>query len=127
MSSRKKLSLIDNLDGVMQALVDAGMGLAELIDQEGLEIAHRIGLGPISTAVMLSAALKNIRLATRELLDLEVKETAVHLEGDYKLICRYISVDGSPLVLVVLVNPQLKYRRVVNRAVKQIKELLDTR
>jgi hypothetical protein len=125
--ARKKMSLIDNLDRVMQTLVDEGMGLAELIDQEGLEIAHRIGLGPMSTAVMLSAALKNIRMSTRELLDLDVKETAVLFEGNYRLICRYISIEGSPLILVVLVNPQLRYRRLINNAVKQIRGFLDGR
>lgn len=120
-----KTSIIAKLDGVMLNLVQQGMGLAELIDFEGFEVAHRIGAGPLPTAVVLSPSLKNIRTVSKELFDLEALETVIRLEEGYSLVCRYIPVSDTVLTLVVLADPHMRYRSTINRAVREIKTLLD--
>jgi len=122
-----ELNIIDQLDGVMRKLVENGMGLAELIDADGFEVAHRIGAGPLPTAVVLSPILKGIRAASKELLDLEAVEAVICLEEGYSLVCRYISLSDSVLILVVLVDPQARYRRTLRWAEREIRRLLDSR
>jgi len=54
----------------------------------------------------------------------EVDEVTIRDKDHTRLVCRRFVVGRDELILVAIVPPDRSYRRVTNRAIRQIKELL---
>jgi len=54
----------------------------------------------------------------------EVDELTIRDRNHIRLVCRYLVIGRERLILAAMVPPGRPYRRVTNRAVRQIEQLL---
>jgi predicted regulator of Ras-like GTPase activity (Roadblock/LC7/MglB family) len=112
----------------LQAMNEAGQfEAAVLTSVEGLPIITIPTNYDSHVAAALVAMLRKISdRAENQLGMAEVDEITIYGRDRIRLVCRYIpSTDGeNSLMLAVMVPPGQSYRRVTNRAVRQIRHLL---
>ncbi len=54
----------------------------------------------------------------------QVDEVTIYDRDRIRLVCRYLTIGSERLILAALVPPYHAYRRVTNRAIRQIEKLL---
>jgi predicted regulator of Ras-like GTPase activity (Roadblock/LC7/MglB family) len=95
-----------------------------LVGVEGLALSSVISPFDSETIAAMVALVKRTIQQAREQIGLdEVDEVSV-VQGDkMRLICRYFVVGDEELILAVIAPPYQTYRRLTNRAIKEIKQL----
>jgi predicted regulator of Ras-like GTPase activity (Roadblock/LC7/MglB family) len=123
-----KLGDYQQVKYALQAMNEAGQfEAAVLTSAEGLPIITIPTNYDSHVAAALVAMLRKISdRAENQLGMAEVDEVTIYGHDRIRLVCRYIpSMDGkNRLMLAVMVPPGQSYRRVTNRAVRQIRHLL---
>jgi predicted regulator of Ras-like GTPase activity (Roadblock/LC7/MglB family) len=76
------------------------------------------------TAALVALLQKVSSEAQQQLGMAEVDEVTIRSRDRVRLVCRHLDVGNEGLILVVVVTPGRYYRRVTNRAIKQIRQLL---
>ena len=95
---------------------------AVLSTAEGLPLASApAGYKDEMTAAMVGLLNKAAGQARQQLNLAQVDELSLVGEDRTRLACRYFSVGGQDLVLTVLTSPDSCYRRLTNRAIKEIR------
>jgi predicted regulator of Ras-like GTPase activity (Roadblock/LC7/MglB family) len=95
-----------------------------LVAAEGLPLSSVTSPFDSETIAAMVALVRNTIQQAREQIGLdEVDEVSV-VQGDkMRLICRYFVVGEEELVLAVIAPPYQTYRRLTNRAIRDIKRL----
>ena len=108
---------------ILQEMNRAGdFKTAVLSTTEGLSLASApAGYKDEMAAAMVALLNKVARQAHRQLNLAQVDELSLVGDDRTRLACRYFSVAGQNLVLAVLVPPDSYYRRLTNRAIRQIR------
>jgi len=97
---------------------------AVLASDDGLPVASAPTPAPYDTdtiAAMVTMVKDFIKQTQTRLGLAEVDEVAIFVNDKSRLICRYFDAGAHPLVLTVLAPPQISYRRVMSRAIKEIR------
>jgi predicted regulator of Ras-like GTPase activity (Roadblock/LC7/MglB family) len=117
-------SFVDILEEMNQ---EGGFTRSVLASSEGLPIAS-VPVNPDSElASALVALLQKVSADTQDQLGLSpVDEITIRLENQEHLVCRTITTGRDCLSLCALVPPHHPYRRATNRAVKRIREILNS-
>jgi len=118
------LSFVDILREMNQ---DGGFTKSVLASSEGLPIAS-FPVNPDSElASAMVALLQQVSVETQGHLGLApVDEVTIRTENRANLVCRTIITGDDWLSLCVLVPANQSYRRVSNRAVRRIREVLES-
>jgi predicted regulator of Ras-like GTPase activity (Roadblock/LC7/MglB family) len=96
-----------------------------LASQDGLLIATEPADYDSEVTAATVALLRKVSSETREQLGMAaLDEVTIRSSDRVRLVCRYLAVGEQGLILVALVPPDRYYRRVTNRAIRQIKKLL---
>ncbi|NIO67939.1 MAG: hypothetical protein GTN71_02470 [Anaerolineae bacterium] len=108
---------------ILQEMNRAGdFKAAVLSTTEGLSLASApAGYEDEMAAAMVALLNKVARQAHRQLNLAKVDELSLVGDDRIRLACRYFSVAGQNLVLAVLVPPDRYYRRLTNRAIREIR------
>jgi len=99
---------------------------AVLASDDGLVVAAAPTPSPYDTdtiAAMVTMVKDFIKQTQTRLGLADVDEVAIFVNDKSRLICRYFGVDKHQFVLTVLAPPQTSYRRMMSRAVHQIRAL----
>ena len=100
-----------------------GFKAAVLSTTEGLSLASApAGYEDEITAAMAALLNEVARRAHRQLNLAQVDELSLVDDDRIRLACRYFGVAGQSLVLSVLVPPDRYYRRLTNRAIREIRQ-----
>jgi predicted regulator of Ras-like GTPase activity (Roadblock/LC7/MglB family) len=116
----------NSLKEILHAIHEVGRFEAVfLASQDGLLIATEpANYDPEITAATV-ALLRKVSSSTRLQLGMaELDEVTIRSHDHVRLVCRYLSIGGQGLILVVIVPPGHYYRRATSRAIKQIERLL---
>lgn len=106
-----------NADGRFEAVI--------LASQDGLLIATEPADYSSEVTAATVALLRKVSSETREQLRMAaLDEVTIRSSDRVRLVCRYLTVGEQGLILVALVPPDRYYRRVTNRAIRQIRKLL---
>ena len=110
-------------ENILQAMNHAGnFKAAVLSTTEGLPLASApAGYEDEMAAAMVALLNKTARQARRQLNLAKVDELSLVGDDRIRLACRYFNVAGQNLVLSVMVPPDRYYRRLTNRAIKEIR------
>ena len=123
-----KLGNYQQVKHALQAMNETGQfEAAVLTSAEGLPIITIPTNYDSHVAAAIVAMLRKISdRAENQLGMAEVDEVTIYGRDRVRLVCRYIpSGDGeNKLILAVMVAPGQSYRRVTNRAIRQIRQLL---
>jgi predicted regulator of Ras-like GTPase activity (Roadblock/LC7/MglB family) len=93
-----------------------------LVSAEGLPLSSVSSPFDADTmAAMVTLVSKTIERARENIGLGEIDEVSVVQADKIRLICRYFLAGDEELVLVVIAPPYQTYRRLTNRALKQIK------
>ena len=76
------------------------------------------------TAAMVALLQRVSNDAQSRLKMAEVDEVTIRDRDHIRLVCRYLVIGRERLILAAMVPPDRPYRRVTNRAVRRIRELL---
>jgi len=108
---------------ILQEMNRAGdFKAAVLSTTEGLSLASApAGYEDEMTAAMVALLNKVAGRARRQLNLAQVDELSLVGDDRTRLACRYFSVVGQDLVLAVLIPPDRCYRRLTNRAIREIR------
>jgi predicted regulator of Ras-like GTPase activity (Roadblock/LC7/MglB family) len=99
-----------------------GFKAAVLSTTEGLPLASApVGYEDEIAAAMVALLNEVARQTHRQLNLAQVDELSLVGDDRIRLACRYFSVDGQDLVLAVLTPPNHYYRRLTNRAIREIR------
>jgi predicted regulator of Ras-like GTPase activity (Roadblock/LC7/MglB family) len=96
-----------------------------LASQDGLPIATEPADYSSEVTAATVALLRKVSSETREQLGMAaLDEVTIRSSDRVRLVCRYLAVGEQGLILVALVPPDRYYRRVTNRAIRHIVQLL---
>lgn len=96
-----------------------------LSSTEGLPIATAPQSYDSDLASTMVALLQQVSSDAQSQLGMApIDEVTIRDHENLRLVCRRVVAGGEELILAALVPPNTYYRRVTNRAVKQIKESL---
>ncbi|MCJ7567517.1 MAG: roadblock/LC7 domain-containing protein [Anaerolineales bacterium] len=117
---------VQQLEEVLEQMTDNGDFKAiVLASDEGLPLAAVPSPYDSDTTAAMVALLQRVSREARDQLDMaKVDEVTISDCERIRLVCRYLEVDGDLLILAVMVPPNAYYRRVTNRAVRRIKDIL---
>ncbi len=115
-----------SLQEVLYAMNEAGgFQAAVLTCPEGLPIAAIPASYEGDATAAIVALFRRVSNQVRNQLEMAmVDELTVLDHRRIRLVCRYLIVGERELILAVMIPPGRPYRRVTNRAIRQIKELL---
>ncbi|MCK4473317.1 MAG: roadblock/LC7 domain-containing protein [Anaerolineae bacterium] len=115
-----------SLKEILHEMNEAGrFQVSVLTSTEGLPIATvPAGYNSDLTAAMVAMLQRASNDAQSHLGMAEVDEMTIRDRDRSRLVCRYIVVGGEELILATIVPSGHPYRRVTNRAIKQIEQLL---
>ncbi len=110
-------------ENILQEMNHAGnFKAAVLSTTEGLSLASApTGYEDEMAAAMVALLNKVAGQARRQLNLAQVDELSLVGDDRTRLICRYFSIAGQDLVLAVLTPPDHYYRRLTNRAIREIR------
>jgi predicted regulator of Ras-like GTPase activity (Roadblock/LC7/MglB family) len=115
-----------SLEEILAAMNEAGQFTVSLLTSaEGLPIAVAPTDCDSDVAAAMVALLQRVSHDAQSQLGMaEVDEVTIRDRDSIRLVCRYLTVGEQRLILAATVLPGCYYRRVTNRAVKQIRQLL---
>ena len=115
-----------SLKEILYAMNEAGgFRLSVLTSNEGLPIATAPVDYNSDLAAAMVALLQRVSNDAQSQLEMsELDEVTIRDSDRTRLVCRYLTVRRQSLILAAMVPPGSPYRRVTNRAAKQIRELL---
>ena len=73
-----------------------------------------------TTAAMVALLSETVKRINRQLHLPQLDEISIVGDDRTRLACRYFTVDDHELLLTVLAPPDQSYRRLTNRAIKEI-------
>ena len=111
---------------ILHAMNEAGRFQATVLAaMDGLLIATVPSDYDTDAAAAMVALLQKVSNDAQSLLGMaEVDEVTIRDRKRIRLVCRYVVTGEDELVLAVIVPPGRCYRRVTNRAIRQIRRLL---
>jgi predicted regulator of Ras-like GTPase activity (Roadblock/LC7/MglB family) len=114
------------LEDILDEMRDAGsFDSAVLALADGFPIASAPPEYDGNLTAAMAALLQKVSSDAQNQLDLaEIDEMTIYSDDRVRLVCRKISTARENLILVTTVPPEHCYRRVTNRAIRQIKQLL---
>jgi predicted regulator of Ras-like GTPase activity (Roadblock/LC7/MglB family) len=96
-----------------------------LASQDGLLIATEPADYDSEVTAATVALLRKVSSEARGQLRMAaLDEVTIRSSDRVRLACRYLTVGEQGLILAALVPPDRYYRRVTNRAIRQIEQLL---
>jgi predicted regulator of Ras-like GTPase activity (Roadblock/LC7/MglB family) len=105
---------------------EGGFARSVLATSEGLPIASAPMRPDHELASAMIAMLGQVSVETQDNLKLApVDEVTIRTEEKVHLVCRTIPFGTDWICLCVLVPPDLVYRRVTNKAVRRIREIIE--
>ena len=115
-----------SLGEILAAMNEAGAFAASLLTSpEGLPIAAVPSDYDSDVAAAMVALLQRVSSDARGQLGMaEVDEVTIRDRDTIRLVCRYFPVGEQRLILTATVPPGRPYRRVTNRAIRQIQHML---
>ncbi len=110
-------------DEALQNMIDRGqLEGAVLASSDGLPIATVPSAYDAETAAAMVALLQSVSNEAHDQLGMSgVDEVTVVGRDRRRLVCRYLQIDGEELILALMVPANRYYRRISNRAIKEIK------
>lgn len=97
---------------------------ALLVSADGLPVALVASPFDNDTIGAMVAVVKNTIQQAKEHIGLDEIDEVSIVQGDkMRLICRYLVVGGEELILAVIAPPYQTYRRLTNRALREIKQV----
>ena len=114
-----------SFEQVLQEMSQSGQFSAVVLASgDGLPSATApLDLDAERTAAMV-ALLQRVSRQAREQLDMaELDELSVSDRDRMRLVCRFFSVDGEELILAVMIQASVRYRRATRRAMQRISDL----
>jgi predicted regulator of Ras-like GTPase activity (Roadblock/LC7/MglB family) len=125
---RHNTSMTDlaTLQDVLEALREAGgFRVVVLTSTEGLSIASAFAEQDSAITAAMAALLQRVSREAKEELGLDaLDEVMLRTENQTRLVSRYFSSGDKRLILAVLVPKGQAYRRLTNRAIREIRTLL---
>ncbi len=123
MNAERPLKKQVAFEKILQEMNRAGdFKAAVLSTTEGLSLASAPANYEDEMAAAMVALLNKVAGQTRQQLNLvQVDELSLVGDDRTRLACRYFSVAGQDLVLAVLTPPDHCYRRLTNRAIREIR------
>lgn len=114
------------LKDILAEMTEAGdFQAAVLASTDGLVIS---AISPAYDSETIAATVSMLQRvsneAQRQLRMGVIDEVVIRDEDRLRLICRHVATETQDLLLVLVAPLQYPYRRVSNRAIRQIKELL---
>jgi predicted regulator of Ras-like GTPase activity (Roadblock/LC7/MglB family) len=73
-----------------------------------------------TAAAMVTLLNETAKRINHQLQLPQVDEISIVYDDRTRLVCRYFTVDGHALLLMVLAPPDQSYRRLTNRTIKEI-------
>lgn len=93
-----------------------------LVSTEGLPLSSVSSPFDTESIAAMVAMVENTIQQAREQIGLDELDEVSLVQGDkMRLICRYFVAGDEALILAVIAPPYQAYRRLTNRAIKQIK------
>ncbi len=123
---RREATETTSLEEILAAMNEAGEFAASLLTSpEGLPIAAVPADYDSNVAAAMVALLQRVSSDAQNRLGMaEVDEVTIRDRDTIRLVCRYFTVGEQRLILTATVPPGRPYRRVTNRAIRQIQHLL---
>jgi len=123
MNAERPLKKQVAFEKILQEMNRAGDFKATVLSTtEGLSLASAPANYEDEMAAAMVALLNKVAGQTRQQLNLvQVDELSLVGDDRTRLACRYFSVAGQDLVLAVLTPPDHCYRRLTNRAIREIR------
>ena len=117
---------VQQLEEVLEQMTDNGNFKAVVLaSDEGLPLASVPSPYDSDTTAAMVALLQKVSREARDQLEMaKVDEVTISDCERIRLVCRYVEVDEDILILAVMVPSDTYYRRVTNRAVRRIKDIL---
>ena len=111
---------------ILHAMNEAGRFQATVLAaMDGLLIATVPSDYDTDAAAAMVALLQKVSNDAQSLLGMaEVDEVTIRDRDHIRLVCRYLVIGRERLILAAMVPPGRPYRRVTNRAVRRINQLL---
>jgi predicted regulator of Ras-like GTPase activity (Roadblock/LC7/MglB family) len=102
-----------------------GFHSAVLTSSDGFPIAAAPVDRDSETMAAIVALFRGVSTQVQEQLNLAAIDEFTVRDGDYfRVVCRQLAVQQDALILAAIVPPGRPYRRVTNRAIKHIQQLL---
>ncbi|TKJ31299.1 MAG: hypothetical protein CEE40_01975 [Chloroflexi bacterium B3_Chlor] len=113
------------LNRILREMNDEGHFKASvLVSTEGLPLSSASSPFDTETMAAMVALVKNTIQQAREHIGLDEIDEVSIVQGDkMRLICRYLVVGDEELILSVIAPPHQTYRRLTNRALREIKRV----
>lgn len=114
------------LAGILNEMNDVGdFEISVLTSDEGLPIATAPPDHDSELAAAMVALLQKVSNDAQSQIGMAlVDEVTIRDQNRFRLVCRRIVVGQEELILSAIVPPDHYYRRVTNRAIKRIRQLL---
>ena len=99
-------------------------GTSVLVSADGLPLASVTSHFEAETTAAMVALVKNVAHRARAYIGLQqVDEVSIVDDDKMRLVCRPFTVGDEELVLTVVAPPYRTYRRLTNRAIREIKRI----
>lgn len=114
-----------SLTSVLREMSDHGRFKASvLVTADGLPVAVVASPFDNDTIAAMVALVKNTIQQAREHIGMDEIDEVSIVQGDkMRLICRFLVIGDEELILSVIAPPHQTYRRLTNRALRQIKQV----
>jgi predicted regulator of Ras-like GTPase activity (Roadblock/LC7/MglB family) len=114
------------LTHTLQEVADQGhFEAVVLVGDEGLPLAIGSSTYSAETVAAMVTLVKGLVEQTQAELGLgTVDEVSIAAEDKVQLVCRYFSVAHEALTLAVIAPANQSYRRLTNKAIREIKAIL---
>jgi len=123
---REVMEFVNEFEGVLQEMNrQGGFERSVLATDQGLPVATYPRPGEGEAATALVALLGQVSAQIRDELQMApVDEVTIRANDREHLVCRRVDLGDDYVILGVLVPPGTAYRRLTNRAVQQVQELV---
>ncbi len=128
MTTTTELSIFETILHEMNT--EGAFTASVLASEDGLPIASAPTPSPYDAEAIAAmvALVKDFIIQAQTRIGLaEVDEVSIVVNDRSRLVCRYFQVGTQSFVLTVLAPPQQSYRRLMTRAVRQIKSEWDSK
>lgn len=108
---------------VQELAQESGFNTLVLTDASGFPLAAASDSKEAQAPAAVAALIQRVAGQTREQLGLEaMNEVAMYDASGQRLVCRAFRAGDHELIMAAKIPPQLSYRRVMNRAIREIQK-----